>query len=68
MPHRGDKAQIWPGTVLPLFSREEPQDSFHLADTIVFSAPRLCRKRVPGGGALFIWHLTKAIGAPFRNI
>lgn len=43
-------AQIWPGTVLPLFSRDEPQDSFHLTDTIVVSAPRLCQKRVPGGG------------------
>lgn len=45
------RTQIWLGTVLPLFSREEPQDSVHLAGTTVVSAPRLCQKRVPAKGS-----------------
>lgn len=70
MPHRGDKELRHSWALLPLFSREEPQDSFHLADTIVVSTPpqALSKEGPWGWGALFIWHLTKAIGAPFRNI
>lgn len=41
--------------MLPLVSREEPQDSFYLAGTTVVSAPRLCQKKVPAkGGTVYL--------------
>lgn len=74
---QGDRAGTWRGEHCLLSSLGErgALGFFPSAETAVVNAPMacgalgICHKRVLSpAGKLFIWHLTKGIRAPLRNI